>query len=45
MRTCENCEIRKQYAKYFDVHFDATTPMSEEDAIKAWNRRAERSEG
>lgn len=22
MRTCENCSIRKQYAKCFDVHFD-----------------------
>ena len=22
MRTCENCEIRKQYAKCFDSHFD-----------------------
>ena len=22
MITCENCEIRKQYAKCFDVHFD-----------------------
>lgn len=22
MITCENCLIRKQYAKYFDAHFD-----------------------
>ena len=22
MRTCENCKVRKTYAKYFDAHFD-----------------------
>ena len=49
MKTCENCEMRKYYAKMFDVHFGwADCPYecdyASERAREMKKEEAERSE-